>query len=227
MPEMITEVPKDIMRPNPESQETEDQPLSIGGVVTGVKRNIYELNEDGSKALDENGKKIVIGREIDPDPWELVGTEDDKLVVQKETDDEILTKTVSPVGLTCIRRANPEADASRRVVEQESTVDRAEVKEELGEKAVEQAVKGVEGQVANEPMTPGEYQTKLLEGLSDDDALELRSYADSHISYKRAQDDGRGDDSRYFQQMKGQSLRAMSPAAKSIASRYLNNYLRG
>lgn len=72
--------------------------------------------------------------------------------------------------------------------------------------------------------TADEVLKQLTEGLNDDDRLQLRSYAEATDEVRDAQKDGRGQDSTYWQQIKGQSLRAMSARAQSVANRYAGYY---
>lgn len=72
--------------------------------------------------------------------------------------------------------------------------------------------------------TADEVLKQLTEGLSSDDLLELRSYAEATDAVREAQKQGRGEDSTYWQQIKGQSLLAMSARAQSVANRYAGYY---
>lgn len=72
--------------------------------------------------------------------------------------------------------------------------------------------------------SPADVLKGLTEGLSADDLLELRSYAEATDEVRDAQKEGRGEDSTYWQQIKGQSLRTMSARAQSVANRYAGYY---
>ncbi len=73
-------------------------------------------------------------------------------------------------------------------------------------------------------LTAAEYLKKLTDGLSEDDMSELRQYAEASDEQRQAQQDGRGQDSTYWGQIKGQSFRAMSSNAKTIANQYAHAY---
>ena len=67
---------------------------------------------------------------------------------------------------------------------------------------------------------------ELTKGLSSDDLLELRSYAEASIGKRQAQKDGDGQRSTLEGQYMGQALRAMSHSAQAIAGQYLALYER-
>ena len=75
------------------------------------------------------------------------------------------------------------------------------------------------------PKTPEQQLIDLTENLSEDDRMELRSYASSHESMVEARKDGEGENAQYFEQQKGQAQRAMSPAAAAIKGQYLGLWL--
>ncbi len=129
----------------------------------------------------------------------------------------------------------PKAEWEAHKVEQEAKL--AVASSELGHQALNQtliteipaALKKVEAtmaEVAVEPKSPDELLTELKQGLGEDDLLELRSYADAVNAVKRAQQNGEGDNSRYWQGIKADAERAMSPAAKELKTRYVQLYNR-
>lgn len=67
---------------------------------------------------------------------------------------------------------------------------------------------------------------ELTQGLSQDDRMELRSYADAQIGKREAQKAGDGDRSIIEGQYMGQAYKAMSPAAKAIVNQYVALYER-
>jgi len=74
-------------------------------------------------------------------------------------------------------------------------------------------------------LTPEQELIALTEDLSDDDRMELRSYASSHESMIAARKDGEGENAQYYEQQKGQAQHAMSPAAQAIKGKYLGLWL--
>ena len=77
---------------------------------------------------------------------------------------------------------------------------------------------------ATPKLSGGEYLVKLTDGLSDDDKSALRSYADAAEQKAEAQKAGNGDNSMYWGQIQGQSLREMSAAARAVADQYSHAY---
>lgn len=181
------------------SENKTDDKLFKGGQEVSVKRN----GKNGEPDYSEGGWTI-----IDDDANVRVGKDQYMVgvIVQKEINGELLQKSIT---LSELMKQNPS-------VEKEPTIDR-ETAEKVGKETLE--IAGVET-----PATPDEILGKLTEGLSADDLLELRSYAESTDEVRSAQKDGRGEDSTYWQQIKGQSLRAMSPKAQSVANRYAGYY---
>ncbi|MBC7459417.1 hypothetical protein H7200_01735 [Candidatus Saccharibacteria bacterium] len=109
-------------------------------------------------------------------------------------------------------------EAAERVIDTSSMITSEEVRAIAFPAAQEVAA------APEAPSDPVDVLVKLTEGLNEDDLLRLRSYAESTDEVREAQKDGRGEDSTYWQQTKGQALRAMSPKAQSIANRYAGFY---
>jgi len=79
------------------------------------------------------------------------------------------------------------------------------------------------------PEAPKSYETQLIElteSLSQDDRLELRSYADAKIAKREAQKSGDGEQSTLQGQYMGQALKNMTPAARQIKDTYASLYER-
>jgi len=94
--------------------------------------------------------------------------------------------------------------------------------------AREPVIPGLDQIMSGEPVLPSVESVspliQLTEGLSSDDRLELRSYAEAKIAKREAQKDGDGQSSNLQGQYMGQSYRAMSSAAQAIADRYATLY---
>ena len=92
----------------------------------------------------------------------------------------------------------------------------------------EPVIPGLDKMMSGEPVLPSAESVspliELTEGLSADDRLELRSYAEAKIAKQEAQEDGDGQSSEIQGQYMGQSYRAMSSAAQAIADRYATLY---
>lgn len=71
-----------------------------------------------------------------------------------------------------------------------------------------------------------EQLAKLTEGLSENDRLLLRSYADAVDSKKQAQQERDGQNSEYWGQISGQTYRELSARAQAIANTYASIYNR-
>ena len=93
-----------------------------------------------------------------------------------------------------------------------------ETARDIGEHALESA--GVEA-----PQSPEQRLAELIKDVSENDRMELRSYASSHESMVEARRSGQGENAQYFEQQKGQAQRAMSPTAFAIKGQYLSLYL--
>jgi len=81
---------------------------------------------------------------------------------------------------------------------------------------------------ATEFQPPSEAEPTLedkIRDLSPQDQDELRAYASAHESMVAARQDGEGENAQYFQQQKGQALRALSPAASALKDQYLYRFL--
>jgi hypothetical protein len=208
----------------------DDNPFAAGKEVN-VKRN----GKNGVPDYHEGGWKIVnddASVRVGQDKY-MVG-----VVVEKEVDGEIFQKSIP---LNELMDLNPRVD-------KEPTVDHAtaekvggEVLEVVGVDEVDdsidenahnysssdiRAMREAAERVMEKPTPtdPSDVLRKLTEGLSADDLLELRSYAEATDEVRDAQKEDRGQDSTYWQQIKGQSLRAMSPRAQEVANRYAGYY---
>jgi hypothetical protein len=96
---------------------------------------------------------------------------------------------------------------------------REEPARQLGEKALDltqvEVVKRAE---------PVDVLEELTKGLSEGDTSNLRRYAQASEDVRLAQKEGRGEDSTYHQQTKGQAYRDMSPSAQAVAIRFDGHY---
>ena len=71
---------------------------------------------------------------------------------------------------------------------------------------------------------PVDILQELTKGLSEGDVSNLRRYAQASEEVRLAQKEGRGEDSTYHQQTKGQAYRDMSPSAQAAAIRFDGHY---
>jgi hypothetical protein len=188
-------------------------------------RNVYERDEHGEVALNDQGKRKSSGKEMDPMPWEVVVVEENgSVVITREIDGDRYEKTVRPEGLTrLIERGDPSleaANAAKNIVEKkggggEHPFKREEAEEELGELAAERA---------SEALTPLEKFNRMLEGLSESDQNNLTEYARQSALKADAQKNDDGEGSIYHGQRAGQASLKLSPGAKAIMGRVSGYY---
>jgi len=124
-------------------------------------------------------------------------------------------------------------EEARLRLEAEAPLTQESLREAMGEGPVparEAVIPNLDQIMSGEPATPSVESVsplvELTKGLSTDDLLELRSYAEAKIAKQKAQQDGDGQSSTLQGQYISQSYRAMSSAAKAIADRYVTLYER-
>lgn len=234
----------DPLVPINENEGTGYKALRKGEVVSADKLAKRFKKEAGfSIGLDKDGKVMIengnpdrpidvlaiqiIEKELSPEQSEELHEEaaDDmgelatEQLVAEQPIVDVETGTMYPHEIKKMREEAALRAASGRVLDIPSVITSEEVK------AIADLNKEVPVVVAAETaVDPNEVLRKLTEGLSDNDLLELRSYANATDEVREAQKDGRGQDSTYWQQIKGQSLRLMSERAKSVANRYAGYY---